>query len=85
MTNTIIIGNSVPPAENFIQFTHVLVEDLTLIPATNAKPSSYKYIELVCLNYGQGKDMMFAYDSPNRRSHGVLHLGHWNSGVANDK
>lgn len=51
---------------------------------SHGDPSMFNYIELICHNYsglGDGDDLMFAYDDPNRRDNGVLYLGNFNDGI----
>jgi hypothetical protein len=40
-------------------------------------------IELICKDYGDGCDLMFAYD--NNRSDGIAYLGHFNDGIVVEK
>lgn len=56
-----------PNAETFIKSDYI--------------PSYFKYIELVCRDYFDCKDLMFAYDDPEVRSEGFLFVGNWNDGV----
>lgn len=88
-TTTIVIGEAKRPKNvTPIKFERVLnsvgaggvvsgmVEAISL-------PSDYAYIELVCKNYqpGEGNDMMFAYNDPEKRGDGMLYIGSWNDGV----
>lgn len=48
---------------------------------TMDKPSDWKFIELICINYSKKLgDVMFAHDGD--RSNGCLFFGKWNDGVA---
>lgn len=85
MTKTIVIGDSQKQvAKKAICFRYVLNHcDPTqpnLLKTSNI-PSSYKFVELICLNYIAGTDLMFAYDDEDKRDKGVLFIGSWNDGV----
>lgn len=45
------------------------------------KPSYFNIIELVCLDYALGHDLMFAYDDDDERADGTFYIGHFNDGV----
>lgn len=44
------------------------------------KPNEYHHIELICKDYSDGLDLMFAYYEGRRESTGVLYFGHFNDG-----
>lgn len=67
-----------------IEFKKCLVAGSPELVDSFGDPSNYNHIELICRNYsneGDGDDIMFAYDDPNRRHNGVLYLGNFNDGV----
>jgi hypothetical protein len=81
MTKTIILGDaSNKSIHKDIQFFSSLLTDFA-VEATQDKPRQYKYIELICFDYAEKLDLMFAYDDPNNRSDGVLFVGKWNNGT----
>lgn len=82
MTKTIVLG--VEPTEKKktkIEFVKVLTEYHTIKEHVNTLPKRWNYIELVSKDYGEGMDLMFAYDDPNKRKDGTLYIGYWNDGV----
>lgn len=81
MTKTIILGDaSNKSIRKDIQFLSALAASFSVEVATD-KPCEYKYIELICFDYDDKLDLMFAYDDPNNRSDGVLFIGKWNNGT----
>lgn len=76
MTKTIIIGET----KNSITFSSFLTT-YGASPCTASSPSDFGYIELICKNYMDGHDLMFAYNDPDMRKKGVLFFGMWNDGV----
>ncbi len=82
----IVLDKSIPKKEKKpIQVTHFLNEDLHWEGWPTADIRVYKYIELVVRNYideeiddESGKDLIFVYDDPKKRSDGLLFLGNWN-------
>lgn len=81
MTKTIVIGaQTEPQSKKPIVFERML--DITLqLNDASGRPSSFDYIELICANYVEGLDLMFAYDDKNNRSDGTLYIGKWNDGI----
>lgn len=43
-------------------------------------PDEYDYVELICRNYIDGMDIMFAYNKGEKEI-GLLYFGHFNDGV----
>lgn len=83
-TKTIIIGRpSKTQPKKEIEFTKFL-NSTGVVTGCVAKPHNYKYIELICKNYYEGFDLMFAYDGSKDRSAGVLYIGHWNAGIVSN-
>ena len=85
MTKTIIIGLDIPARRpEKIKFDYSLcdvVPKKTALERMVVPPATFSYIELVCLNYIKGKDLMFAYNDPEQREDGILIIGKWNDGV----
>jgi hypothetical protein len=91
MTKIIILpeaGKQTGFVKKPIEFTHALEADKVIRGFSNQRPSEYKNIELICLNYPnviESKsnyfkyDLMFAWNK--KRSDGLLLLGHFNDGV----
>ena len=90
-TKTIVIGKQEPTRKlKKIQFecylNSVPQKGITAMEGTFGKyieeqQDSYDTIELICLNYVFGKDLMFAYNNNETRSNGLLYVGYWNDGV----
>lgn len=78
-TKVKIIGSqkSPPKKPKAIEFVKLVGEDE--LYATEAKPSDFKNVELIALNYSERYDLMFAYDTD--RSEGCAFLGHFNDGI----
>jgi len=84
MTKCIVLGEKSEESKgNPIDFCLFLNRKLEYKLNNNIHtPYSFKYIELICLNYDdEDNDIMFAYDDPCARDEGVLCIGHWNDGV----
>ena len=82
MTNVTIIGGVTPiqkkkPIE--------LVKTISTLSILNARAVTHmwKNIELICKNYGNGFDLMFAYN--NKREDGIAYLGHFNDGIVEEE
>ena len=78
MTNVTIIGGVTPiQKKKPIQF----VKTLGTKGICNALsvPHMWDNIELICNNYGDGYDLMFAYNS--NREDGIAYLGYFNDGI----
>lgn len=94
MTKTIVIGSEsqVPAPKKAIKFVKLLTDEIILDECFD-RPKNYKFVELICLNYGKTEelnyekiddesvDLMFAYNDKDERSTGALYIGHWNDGV----
>lgn len=82
MTKVIVLGQSINENKELkpIEFSDVIENDYR-ISVIKSLPSDFKFIELICLNYSKGFDLMFAYNNPNERGRGVLVIGHFNDGV----
>ena len=86
MTTTIIIGNTKEKAPmKPIEFRYFLKEKYPSkdhqLGVLHKKPRDFKFIELICLNYIDDTDLMFAYNDPDYRNNGMLIVGKWNDGV----
>lgn len=81
MTKTIVLGSPIECTTKKIKFTHSLQNSGSWMTASTPA-SNYKYVELISLGYSSNFDLMFAYDSTNDRSNGVLYKGKWNDGIA---
>jgi len=82
MTEVTILGQGEPQKKELkpIEFVYYLSDTLPYLRPSESKPSSYKNIELICMNYGGSRnDLMYAYDTD--RNQGSLYLGHFNDGV----
>lgn len=81
MTKCIVLGEEEQKKERRpISFDKALDTDPIKFTTSINNPSTYGIIELICRNYEQGTDLMFAYDKGENRSAGVLYLGQWNDG-----
>lgn len=80
MTTVIKLGQAAPIKLKPIEFTWTYDGKKNTWPKSG--PCSWKFIELICSNYGSDElDLMFAYDDPTKRHDGVLYLGKFNDGV----
>lgn len=78
MTKVTIIGGATPiEKKKPIEF----VKSIGIIGIRNSISNPYVWdnIELICNNYGDGFDLMFAYN--NKREDGIAYLGHFNDGI----
>lgn len=85
MQNTKVIdltSNTQPPVKKKIEFVSYLnsIKGSEKIMKTLEDPHEYDCIELICRNYVDGMDIMFAYNEC-KRSEGYLCFGHFNDGV----
>jgi len=80
MTKCIVLGNEKEKTGKPIEFKKWLNLYKSLLNKDCVSPSSYNYIELICLDYGDDLDLMFAYNDPKDRISGILYLGKWNDG-----
>lgn len=87
MTTTIVIGEGMPPKKLMPIVFQRALNNVRSIGSSNAvteagsRPNRYEYIELICKDYQQGCDLMFAYYDPFKRQEGILYIGKWNDGV----
>lgn len=79
MTKVTVLGEQPKEGKKKIEFSEYLRGDLK-VEKFNESPSSYENIELICRDYIEGKDLMFAYNNGNR-SCGILFIGKFNDGV----
>ena len=82
MTKVTIIGGATPiQKKKPIEF----VKCITAMSILDAQIISHmwKNIELICKNYGNGFDLMFAYNY--KREDGVAYLGHFNDGIVEEE
>ena len=81
MTKVIIIGEHPEKKElKPIHFEKVLSFDVSFkFTTAYITPERWENIELICKNYQNACDLMFAFD--NNRHEGILFLGHFNDGV----
>jgi len=79
MTKVIILGEQPEKKElkpiEFLKYLGYYLEFNSIC----SKPKDFKNIELICKNYFNKCDLMFAFDED--RNNGVLYLGHFNDGV----
>jgi len=82
MTKIIIIGNCSKKEKNLtpIEFISCIDSNFKIKP-TSLTPHDFNFIELICLNYSDEKDLMFAYNYNHSRQHGSLLIGLFNDGV----
>ena len=84
-TQCIVLGNNnSSPFKKKIKFECCLIKYPPISIEKHiycCKPSEYKFIELITLNYSTDIDLMFAYNDIRERFKGILYLGHWNDGV----
>jgi hypothetical protein len=82
MTKTIVLGAEHPKTEKTkIKFVKALTGFYEVDSYFTGTPDDHNYIELVSKGYSLGMDLMFAYDDPNKREHGILYIGYWNDGI----
>ena len=82
MTKVTIIGRATPiEKKKPIEF----VKSILLLGICNARAVPYMWdnIELICKNYVDGYDLMFAYN--NKREDGVAYLGYFNDGIVEEE
>ena len=79
MTKVIVLGQQEPKEQpKKIELRRSLNIDFAFENACdNAK--DWNYIELICKDYTEGVDLMFAYDDD--RNSGCFYLGQFNDGV----
>lgn len=83
MTKVIIIGEVEKPKLKSIEVVKYLsssIDDKPFKNANNTLLRQWNNIELICINYADGLDLIFAYNN-NRNSHNCLYLGYFNDGV----
>jgi len=82
MTKVTIIGEATPiEKKKPIQ----LVKSIGSFGICNARAVPYMWdnIELICKNYVDGYDLMFAYN--RNREDGIAYLGHFNDGIVEEE
>jgi hypothetical protein len=86
-TETIVIGNQklgrelIPIKFNYLLNSVSAVDGDDILLTATEEANQYNYVELICLNYHCGKDLIFAYMDPNDRTNGMLFIGKWNDGI----
>lgn len=87
MTKVIILGQEEKQqTKKPIEFVYSMVRAegggiiLEKEQKSDIKPNEWSCIELICLNYLDRLDMMYAHDGEEGRE-GCLYLGHFNDGV----
>jgi hypothetical protein len=79
MTKVIVLGEQPIKKElKPIEFVKYLDSD-SEFGSNCTEPKDWKNIELICKNYFNKCDLMFAYD--NDRQDGVLYIGTFNDGI----
>lgn len=86
MTKVTIIGGPAVIAKKYthIKFIKVLTGSYTIDTAMNghwSNPADWDNIELICKDYANGMDLMFAYDGSVNRGDGILYIGYFNEGL----
>jgi hypothetical protein len=82
MTKVTIIGDETPiEKKKPIQFAKSI--GTTSNHPARSGTLGWGNIELICKDYGDGYDLMFAYN--NKRSDGVAYLGHFNDGIVEEE
>ena len=86
MTKVTIIGEEIKAVKKYthIKFLQVLTGAYTVNYTSDGgwcEPNEWNHIELICKNYSNGKDLMFAYDEADYRNDGVLYIGYFNEGT----
>ena len=85
MTQTIVIGPKVSCPPKPVEFVLTMAKDGMIWKTPSSRPSDFRFVELICQDYQpdaeEGRDLMFAYNYPDKRYRGILYLGNWNSGI----
>jgi hypothetical protein len=85
MTKVTIIGEHASTAKKYtkIKFIKVLTGSYEVAKAGVdwSGPTNWDNIELICREYADGMDLMFAYDDADCRTDGVLYIGYFNEGL----
>jgi hypothetical protein len=82
MTKVTIIGDETPiEKKKPIQFAKSI--GTTSNHPARSGTLGWGNIELICKDYGDGYDLMFAYN--NKRSDGIAYLGHFNDGIVEEE
>ena len=82
MTKVIIIGDRPDKTPKKILFKYILPNEFSTfreISDMDFQPQTFQNIELICRDYTNNLDLMFAYDED--RNTGVLYLGYFNDGI----
>lgn len=82
MTKVTIIGGATPiEKKKPIEFVKSI--GTTYNHPARATALGWDNIELICKDYKDGYDLMFAYN--NMRSDGIAYLGHFNDGIVEEE
>lgn len=84
MTKVTIIGEHASTVKKYtkIKFIKVLTGSYKVDTARHwSNPADWDNIELICKDYANGMDIMFAYDDADYREDGVLYIGYFNEGL----
>ena len=82
MTKVTIIGEATPiQKKKPIEFVKSI--DVDTNPPTRSSANMWNNIELICKDYGDGYDLMFAYNKI--RSDGIAYLVHFNDGIVEEE
>jgi hypothetical protein len=82
MTKVTIIGGATPiEKKKPIEFVKYI--DVDTNPPVQASTNMWNNIELICKDYGDGCDLMFAYN--NKREDGIAYLGYFNDGIVEEE
>lgn len=64
-----------------INFVRLLTSAFTIEPAQNPMhdscytPSDFSFVEVICMDYVQGYDLLFAYHDNSKRHYGCFFIG----------
>ena len=82
MTKVTIIGEATPiQKKKPIEFVKCIYVHNN--PPATSSPNEWENIELICKNYGNGFDLMFAYN--NKREDGLAFIGYFNDGIVEEE
>ena len=82
MTKVTIIGEATPiEKKKPIEFVKSI--DVHNNTPARTSPNEWKNIELICNDYLDGYDLMFAYN--RNRDDGIAYLGHFNDGIVEEE
>ena len=78
MTKCIVLGEEPKKEKKPIEFRKALSDEFTF-GNPGKRADCWENIELICRDYVDGFDLMFAYN--NDRNSGCLYIGRWNDGI----